>query len=388
MPSTSAFAGWLQAAVRELGGLDAGCLRVDGHATPELAARFAAWLAAGNRGRLAYLDQSVAERARPFTRLPEAKSVVVVLFRGNWADGAAREATHRQPKVGGDLRAATAAADGSRAARPPDDPAMPHGPRAAGPGLPPPEPDAPVGYVSLYAAGQDYHAAGRHLLMGLAQRLQAEHGAGPALNTAVDTMPIPEVFLAAAAGLGGIGRNCLLRTPQHGSRVFIGSLWFGTELPEVRNAVAVAPACADCGACVRACPTGALAADGFVHLDLCRSYLTMECRRALTHEQATRLGTCVFGCDACTACCPPALAASHGTPVDLTWLVTAPTAEVRRALAGTALAHAGVTLLRRNAAAALANSGHPRALDLLDALAGSSQSPVVQETLANLRQSG
>lgn len=337
-----AFAAWLQLAAQAAGALSAGCLRVDGRATPALAARYEGWLACGNRGRLAYLDRSVGSRSLPFLHLPQARSIVVIAF--------APEPFSAPPK----------------------------------PLLPPPAAGMPAGRIASYAGGEDYHRIGQRQLATLAGRLEARFGPATFMDAAVDTKPVPEVFLAAEAGLGLIGRNGLLRTPQRGSRLFLGSLWTSLELPEVRGTPAAVSACRHCGACARACPTGALAADGFLHLDLCRSYWSMEYRGPLDRGQAARLGDALFGCDACTASCPPATPEPWGIPVDLEWLVRASAGEIRHAIAGTAAEHAGVTLLRRNAAAVLANRAEPRAAALLQTLAATNRSPVVQQTLRNL----
>ncbi len=63
----------------------------------------------------------------------------------------------------------------------------------------------------------------------------------------------------------------------------------------------------------------------------------MEHRGPLTAEQQNLLGDCLFGCDACTAACPPP-ASGQRLAVDLEWLLLAPAGELRRRIAGTALA--------------------------------------------------
>jgi len=335
-----AFDNWLQRIPAELGALDAACLRPGAVRAAGLRKHFAAWLDAGNRGALPYIDESIATRADPFVTRPWVRSVLVLTFRGDW------------------------------------------GRQDLAPALPAPAPERPVGYVSRYACGGDYHAVGRMLIEKLAARL-AEFAGGAVFRheAGVDTQPIPEVFLAVEGGLGALGRNGLVRTPQHGSRVFVGCLFTSLALPEARRQAAPLPACAECGACVRACPTGALIADGIMRVRRCRTWLSMEYRGALTREQQGLLGDSLLGCDACTASCPPA-AAQAGMPVDLEWLLRAPTAEIRRRIRATALAHAGPTLLKRNAAAILGRQlrGAERAGWRAWILAHS-QSPMVRETV-------
>jgi epoxyqueuosine reductase len=309
------FATWLRETARACGALDAGCLPAGSLDPGALHARWDQWLAVpGNRGALPYLERTAAARLDPFAARPWARGAVVVAFAGDWGAIAQR------------------------------------------PDLPPPPPGRPAARVSLYACGRDYHATGQALLARLAAALAAENGAaGTAarFEVCVDTRPVPDVFLAVSAGLGALGRNGLLRTPQHGSRVFIGVLFTSLDLPTVRGGGEVQPACAECGACVHACPTGALRADGLVAVRRCRSWLSMECRGPLDAEGQRLLGDCLFGCDGCTAPCPPAVADSARVSVDPDWILRAPAAELARRIAGTALAYAGPTLLKRNAAAVL-----------------------------------
>lgn len=62
-------------------------------------------------------------------------------------------------------------------------------------------------------------------------------------------------------------------------------------------------ACEGCGACVRACPGGAL--DGYGGLDArrCLSYLTIEHRGELPAELDLRHRR-IYGCDVCQDACP------------------------------------------------------------------------------------
>ncbi len=343
MPSSSLhhdFSVWLRRTARQLGGLDAACLRADSAVGwQDLDKRFERWLdEVGNRGALGYMDRSLQERRQPFAGVPWAKSVIVVTFAGDWSN------------------------------------------LASAPDLPEPSPGMPAGLVSRYACGADYHRTGAALLESLVTALEDRVGRSFQTQPCVDTRPVPEVFLAAEAGLGSIGRSGLLRTPRRGSRVFIAVLFTELDLPEVRREALEMVACRKCGLCVKQCPTGALGQDGVIRVRDCRSYLSMEHRGALSRPQQKQLGPCLFGCDACTACCPPADTAP-AIRVDLTWLLQASAGEVRRRMAGTALEHAGVTLLRRNAAAILANTPGPEAASLLTWLKQHTGSPVVLETV-------
>jgi epoxyqueuosine reductase len=340
--SSEQFSQWLQLSVRELGGHDAACLRANSAIPWErLSEQFKRWLA-DNRGALGYIDRSLGQRCRPFAEMSWARSVIVLTFAADW----------------GNLKLA--------------------------PALPRPAPGKPVGFISRYACGVDYHRQGNILLQALTAKLEAKLGHPFQSQAAVDTRPLPEVFLGEAAGLGQLGRNGLLRVPQLGSRVFIASLFTDLDLPEVKRQPTLSPNCEDCGRCLQACPTGALQEDGPLRVRLCRSYLSMEWRQALSQDQQLLLGDCLFGCDGCTSCCPPATP-PEGIPVDLEWLLKSSAGEIRRCIAGSALEHAGVSLLRRNAVAILNQSPTQEAADLRRWVQTHCNSPVVLETLGGGR---
>ena len=61
--------------------------------------------------------------------------------------------------------------------------------------------------------------------------------------------------IAAAAGLGWIGRNNLLVTPRHGSQVRLATVLTDARLP---TSPATNAGCGDCHACVGVCPAGAI----------------------------------------------------------------------------------------------------------------------------------
>ena len=68
--------------------------------------------------------------------------------------------------------------------------------------------------------------------------------------------PIPHKTVAARAGLGWIGKNCLLVTPQYGSAVRISSLL--TNAPLGEEEPILKSRCGGCRACVEHCPAQAL----------------------------------------------------------------------------------------------------------------------------------
>lgn len=149
------------------------------------------------------------------------------------------------------------------------------------------------GKISLYARFEDYHCVLTEALERAAAECLPESVKRRAF---ADVSPLNEVRAAALAGLGCVGRNGLLITPEYGSFVFIGELLLDIELPAGGRAVS---SCLDCGKCVSACPTGALRGEGE-----CLSSLTQKKR--LTPEEAAVIAKCgsEWGCDVCQIACP------------------------------------------------------------------------------------
>ncbi|WP_128692339.1 4Fe-4S binding protein [Methanoculleus taiwanensis] len=67
--------------------------------------------------------------------------------------------------------------------------------------------------------------------------------------------------IAAAAGVGEIGRNTVLLTHRFGPRLLLAGVVTAEPAPESRT-TAAAPLCTGCGDCIRACPEGAIGPDG------------------------------------------------------------------------------------------------------------------------------
>jgi epoxyqueuosine reductase len=87
----------------------------------------------------------------------------------------------------------------------------------------------------------------------------------PAAERTNQDEAIPTVshkMIAHIAGLGWIGKNCLLVTPEHGVRIRLVSLL--TNAPVGAENDLKADQCGSCTACVKACPVGAIKGRAFV----------------------------------------------------------------------------------------------------------------------------
>ena len=152
--------------------------------------------------------------------------------------------------------------------------------------------------LSLYAVSRDYHLYMKRMTAGLLEALSAAHPEAKFVSFS-DHSPIDERHAAAAAGLGILGDNGLLIHPRYGSLVFIGEIFSDLEAP-ADTPVFPVRTCEHCGACRRACPTGALELRGD-----CLSELTQ--RKGDLPEEAFRLmrhHRTVWGCDLCQTACP------------------------------------------------------------------------------------
>ena len=155
------------------------------------------------------------------------------------------------------------------------------------------------GEISLYAQGMDYHKVLGRRLARAARLLEIESGC--AAQWGCDRSAFDEVKLAAAAGLGIVGRNGLLLHRELGSLVFIGEIITQAELSS--KPMVKPEACIHCMACVCACPTGAL--NGGFHAHRCASAVGQKKGEVDERERKiVRSAGYVWGCDHCQRVCP------------------------------------------------------------------------------------
>lgn len=155
--------------------------------------------------------------------------------------------------------------------------------------------------LAAYAYGQDYHEVMKQKLRLLAESAMTQVE-GLACRGFCDTAPVLERYWAVRAGLGWTGRNHQLIIPNAGSMFFLGELFLDVELEYDSP---MANRCGHCHACIDACPTKALSADGEgFRADRCLSYLTIENRDAIPPEAAHAMHGTIYGCDRCQQACP------------------------------------------------------------------------------------
>lgn len=160
----------------------------------------------------------------------------------------------------------------------------------------------PIGKISRYAWGDDYHEVVKSSLNALLGWIKSEHPAAEG-KVCVDTAPIMDKAWAVRAGLGWIGKHSNLITKDLGSWVFLGEILLDLELEY--DSEPVADHCGSCTRCIDACPTGAIAEPYVVDSRKCISYATIELRdENLPPGIAENLSGWLYGCDICQDVCP------------------------------------------------------------------------------------
>lgn len=155
------------------------------------------------------------------------------------------------------------------------------------------------GNISLYARAMDYHVVARKILEDKRRALCAEYPKNKFI-VYLDSAVYPEVLACAAAGLGVVGRNNLLLTPEYGSYVFCGIIATDFDFGGLSSVCS----CTNCGKCIAACPGKALGENTFCS-ELCISSISQQ-KQDLTPAQLAvfRAQGMIWGCDECQKCCP------------------------------------------------------------------------------------
>jgi epoxyqueuosine reductase len=329
----------LRAQAVALGFASCGIAAVD--AIPEAAERLRDWLESGAHGEMAWMEARAHHRETPTALWPEARSVIML----------------------------------GMSYAPKEDPL-----RLAD--------ETGIARISTYAQGQDYHDVVKQALKALARWLVAE--AGGDLKVFVDTAPVMEKPLAAAAGLGWQGKHTNLVSREHGSWLFLGAIMTTLDLPPDGPG---AGGCGSCDACQRACPTDAFPAPYRLDARRCISYLTIEHKGPIPRGFREPIGNRIYGCDDCLAVCPwnkfAAAAASHRAftaraelaAPEIADLLALDDAAFRQVFAGSPIKRIGRDRMVRNALIAAGNSDDARLVPRVIALLGD-PAPVVRGAAA------
>jgi epoxyqueuosine reductase len=222
------------------------------------------------------------------------------------------------------------------------------------------------GRISVYAQGRDYHKTVKTALKALARWLIEREGGE--LKVFVDTAPVMEKPLAAAAGIGWQGKHTNVVSREHGSWLFLGIIMTSLELEPDAPADA-GMHCGSCSRCLDACPTQAIGPGHRIDARKCISYLTIEHAGPIPTEYREAIGNRIYGCDDCLAVCPwnrfaDAAAANRAflpraelAAPRLADLLKLDDADFREAFSGSPIKRIGRNRMVRNCLIAAGNSG-------------------------------
>ena len=154
--------------------------------------------------------------------------------------------------------------------------------------------------ISKYAYGQDYHFVIKDKLKSLLAYIREAIGEVDG-RVFVDSAPVLDKAWAKKSGLGWVGKNSNLITPQVGSFYFIAELIIDLELEYDGP---IKDYCGTCTKCLDACPTGAITEPYVVDGSKCISYFTIELKDKIPDAVNGKFGNWVFGCDICQDVCP------------------------------------------------------------------------------------
>ncbi|MBN6187933.1 tRNA epoxyqueuosine(34) reductase QueG [Aneurinibacillus sp. BA2021] len=161
------------------------------------------------------------------------------------------------------------------------------------------EPGKHRGMMARVSWGEDYHTVLQSRLEKLERFLQ-EKLPGIQTKIMVDTGALSDRAVAERAGLGWIGKNTSLLTPEFGSWVYLGEMLTDAPFPPDQP---VEEECGDCTLCIDSCPTGAIIQGGQLNAQRCVAFLTQR-KDDIPEEFRSVIGNRLYGCDTCQQVCP------------------------------------------------------------------------------------
>lgn len=298
------------------------------NAIPDAMPRLERFLEQGHHGQMAWMEDRKAWRGDPTALWPDAKSVVML----------------------------------AEAYTPDHDPMDNLAQREAA-------------NISVYARNRDYHDLVKKRLKRVGRWL-IDQAPGTEIKVFVDTAPVMEKPLAAAAGLGWQGKHTNLLSRNLGNWFFLGAIFTTAELepdtPAVEN-------CGSCTSCLDICPTNAFHAPYQLDARKCISYLTIEHHGPVDPDLRSKMGNRIYGCDDCLAICPWNKFAQTATELryaarddltlpDLAEMSALDDTAFRTRFSGSPIKRIGRNRFVRNVLYAIGNSGAARLRPVAQAL--------------------
>jgi epoxyqueuosine reductase len=232
------------------------------------------------------------------------------------------------------------------------------------------KPKKGTGKIASYAWNDDYHLLLPEKMNAIVAFIENDVGHSVPNRWYTDTGPILERDLAQRAGLGWIGKNTCLISPQHGSYFFLAEILLGIELPS--DEAITSDHCGTCTRCIEACPTQAILPNRTLDANRCISFLTIENKGDISEELRPKLGEWVFGCDICQIVCPwnrfasPITKAKINPRPNLISELNIKPQEFNKKFKNNPVKRAKRRGYLRNVAVALGNAGDPASIPALE----------------------
>lgn len=147
-------------------------------------------------------------------------------------------------------------------------------------------------------AERDHYVGLRTALTAVAAELEA---AGFRAEVFVDDSRLVDRAAAVRAGVGWWGKSTMVLVPGAGPWVLLGSVVTDADLESDEP---MRRSCGTCVACIPACPTGAITAEGVLDANRCLAYW-LQTGGVIPLELREAVGDRLYGCDDCLTACPP-----------------------------------------------------------------------------------
>jgi epoxyqueuosine reductase len=219
------------------------------HRMPEAEQRYRHWLSLGHQASMGYLERNIEQRFNPALLFEGAASVITL----TWPYGDAEKA--RSNRTG----------------------------------------------IALYAWGEDYHTHLKSKALPIIGLLK-DFSPGSTSRFFTDSAFLSERSLGVMAGLGWIGKNGTLITPDRGSMLLLAEIVTSLELPA--DEPYLGEGCGACTRCIDACPTAAITTSRNLIASRCISYQTNTSKDTIPPDIAAKLDGRIYGCDICQQVCP------------------------------------------------------------------------------------
>ncbi len=241
--------------------------------------------------------------------------------------------------------------------------------------------------IAGYAAGTDYHNVLPAKLDKLIDFIHIKINRDIKAQSFTDSAPILEREIASRAGLGWIGKNSCLISPEIGSAFLLAELFidysFDPDQPFTEDR------CGTCHRCIEACPTGCIEPDRTIDSNRCISYLTIENKGIIPKDLRPFIGKWIFGCDICQSICPwnknnhkyiSDSTSPNWTIDDVTKILSLSAAEFSNRYFETAIYRSKLKGLQRNALIWLGNNGDRENQRLIDTFIQTTNDDVLLES--------